>query len=285
MNGWDFSILWHAGQAVLAGQSPYSVAFFYYPLPFAYALVTFALLPESVSFWLWVALNVGLLILVFRRRFWTWLFYVPMLHMLSSGNVDFFWWVMERGLGRHWRGAIIGALMTLKPQVAILLLPWHLFDWLRHERSVLARWALLTFLLWAAPLAWDPGWITDWLSATPNLNIQTATNSPGLFSLLKAWPQLLIPVMVCAAAIFLWGIWQENEVVRASAVLASPIGMFYQTMALLGCAPPWLLVPTSLVAAALSIATNTFIPFILIPLAVIAWHVRTQRVHPVPLPT
>lgn len=259
MNGWDFSIIWHAGQAVLAGQNPYSVRFFYYPLPFAYAVATFALLPEPVSFGLWVAVNLLLLIIVFRKRFLLWLLYFPMLHMFSSGKVDFFWWVLERGLGRHWRGAVLGALMTLKPQVAFLLLTWHLFDWLRHDRSVLARWAILTILLWGTPLLWEPGWIGDWLSVTPSLTQHTAGNSPGLFSLLKAWPQLLIPVVVGAAAVFAWGLWQTKEIARASAVLASPIGMFYQTMALLGCASTWLLVPASVTAAALSIMSHVVV--------------------------
>jgi len=285
MGGWDFSILWHAGQAVLAGQNPYCVLFFYYPLPFTYALVVFAVLPEQVSFWTWVAVNVALLIVVFRRRFWHWLLFVPVLHMLSSGNFDLLLWTMERGVGRHWRGAFLGALLTLKPQAAFLLLPWHLYDWLRHDRSVLVRWAILTILLWATPLLSQPNWVMDWISVVPRLTQFTFSNSPGLFSLLKAWPQLRIPVAMGALAVFVWGIRQSKEIARAGAVLASPIGLFYQTLALLACAPAWLLVPVSIIAAALTVATQTFIPFTLIPLAVLAWHLRARRVHRTVVPT
>jgi hypothetical protein len=84
---------------------------------------------------------------------------------------------------------------------------------------------------------------------------------------------------MAALAVFVWGILQSKEIARAGAVLASPIGLFYQTMALLGCAPPWLLVPVSIMAAALTVATQTFIPFTLIPLAVLAWHLHARRAH------
>jgi len=272
MNGWDFSILWEAGRAVLSGQTPYSTAFFYYPLPFAYALAILALLPEKVSFGLWIVVNLLILVAAFRRTFWHWILYAPVLHMLSSGNVDLLFWAMERGLGRHWRGAILGALITLKPQVAVVLLPWHLLDWLRNDRSTLGRWVVLTTLLWTTPLVWHPSWLAEWLRASPDLSLHAASNSPGLFSLLNAWPRLAIPLAIVAAALFAWGQFQGKETARASALLGSPIGLFYQTMAVLGCAPAPLLVPISLLAVVLSVASRTFIPFALLPLAVMAWH-------------
>jgi len=280
MNGWDFSILWQAGRAVLAGGNPYSSGYFYYPLPFAYGTAILALLPERLSFWLWIAANLLILIVVFRRSFWHWIFFLPILHMLSSGNVDLLFWVMARGLGRHWRGAVLGALITLKPQVALLLLPWHLLDWLRSDRLTLGRWAVITTLLWATPLLWRPSWIAEWTEATPDLSWLTASNSPGLFGSLKVWPFLAIPLALVAVALFAWGIRQRDEIARACALLASPVGMFYQTMALLDCAPAAVLVPISLLAAVVSLASGTFIPFMLLPLAVIAWHMSRARRGP-----
>src|SRR5882724_7961671 len=100
MNGWDFSIFWHVGQAVLHGQDPYSIANFFYPLPFAYVLAIFAILPEQLAFWLWIALNIGTLVYFFRRRFWQWLLYVPVLHLLSAGQLDLFFWALERGINK-----------------------------------------------------------------------------------------------------------------------------------------------------------------------------------------
>lgn len=277
MNGWDFSILWAAGQAILHGQDPYGVAHFFYPLPFAYALAGLAWLPLPVAYYLWLAINLGLLVAFFRRRFWQWLLYVPIMHLFSSGQVGFAWWCMERGVGRHWRGAALAALMTFKPEMALWLLAWHLWDWLQHDRRTLLRWAGLTILLWGIPCIWRPGWIADWLHAAPAYGLLSASNAPGIFSLVRLWPAIWPLLAIVALAILVWGIRQREESVRAATMLATPLGLFYSTMALLDCAPAWLLTPASLLAAGLSLLTSTFIPFMILPLVVIAWHWQGNR--------
>lgn len=278
MNGWDFSILWAAGQAVLQKQDPYSLAHFYYPLPFAYGLAGIAIFPLPVAYGLWLAVNLGLLVFFFRRRFWQWMLYVPVLHLFSSGQVELLWWSMERGMGRHWRGALLGALITLKPQTALLLLPWHLLDWLRYDRRTLIRWTGLTVLIWGLPLLWRPQWISDWMQSTPPYELLSASNTPGLFSLLRLFPALWPALAIVAVAIFLWGQWQSKETARATALLSSPVGLFYSAMALLDCAPAWLLTPLSILAAGLSLLTQTFIPFVMLPLAVIGWQIGGKMV-------
>jgi hypothetical protein len=277
MNGWDFSILWAAGRAVLLGQDLYNVAHFFYPLPFAYILAGVATMPLPVAYWLWLAFNLGLLVYFFRRDFWQWLLFVPVLHLFSSGQVELVWWGMERGMGRHWRGALLGSLITLKPQTAVLLLPWHVVDWLRYDRPTLFRWIGLTSLIWGVPLLWRPGWILEWLAATPPYRLLSASNSPGIFSLIRLLPALWPVLAVAAVAIFLWGQWQSKEIARATALVSSPVGLFYSTMALLGCAPAWLLTPLSLLATGLSLLTRTFIPFLTLPLAVVGWQVWRKR--------
>jgi hypothetical protein len=277
VNGWDFSILWAGGRAVLEGRDPYGVAFFYYPLPLAYALAVFAILPRSVAFWLWLFTNLGLLVLFFRRRFWQWTLFAPVLHQLSSGQLDLFWWSMERWMGRHWLGAFLGAVITLKPQAALLLLPWHLVDWFRHDRRTLLRWAVLSLLIWGIPMLWRPGWILDWLRAAPAYGLLSASNTPGVFSLLRIFPALWPVLAVLAVAVFVWGQLQSKEVARASAVLSSPVGLFYSTVVLLDCAPAWLLTPLSLLVAGLSILLRNFIPFMALPLAVLGWQIYHKR--------
>jgi hypothetical protein len=183
MGGWDFSIFWMAGQAVLHGQSPYTVANFFSPLLFAYGFIPLAVLAQQVAFFLWLFINLVILIVCLRRPFWKWLLYLPMLHLFSSGQVELLWWAMERGINRGWRGAILGAIMTLKPQAAIILLSWHLLDWLRHDRPTLARWLLLTGLLWGVPTLLNPAWIGEWRTNLPTSSWQeSAGNAPGIFS-------------------------------------------------------------------------------------------------------
>ncbi|MBZ0300791.1 MAG: hypothetical protein K8J31_13660 [Anaerolineae bacterium] len=278
MNGWDFTIFWQAGQAILNGQNPYQVEAFYYPLPYAYGMIVIAVLPLAVALALWQVCNLGMLVLAFRKRFWQWLFYLPVLHGLSSGQNTLLWWFMASGLGRHWRGALLGALMTLKPQTAFLLLSWHLVDWLLHDRRTFLRWAALTALLWGSFLLVRPGWMNEWLGAQSNSAwIETAGSSPGLFSLLRLAPEIWPFLAVVAAVVYIWGQFQSVAVARATALMASPLGLFYETMALMGMAPAWLLVPLSLLATGLSFATVTFVPFLSLPLAVIGWSYYRRR--------
>ena len=283
MNGWDFHILWEAGRAVLSGQNPYSVEFFFYPLPFAYFMAVLGLFPFGAAFALWAIMNLGLLIAAFRRRFIFWLLYVPVLHLFSAGQVGLLFWSLERGINRSLRGALLGALMTLQPQAALILLPWHLFDWLRHDRRTLLYWLGMSLALWGVPLLWFPTWPQEWLASTPRADlIVTLSNTPGIFSLLQIAPGLLVVLAPLAVGIALWGLTQNKMMSRACIMLASPVGLFYSTIYMLGAAPALLLVPLSIAAAALSILANTFIPFLSLPLAVAIWQWR-QRKKPLPI--
>lgn len=280
MDGWDFGILWQGGQAILSGQDPYSVPFFLYPLPVAYFMAVLALLPQSVAFGAWLALNLGLLIYFFRKRFWQWLLFTPVLHTFSSGQVELVLWSMAQGLGRHWRGAGLAALITLKPQTAIVLLPWFLWDWLRYDRRTFVTWIGFTGLLWGFPLLWRPNWISDWMQAVPAYDVyESGSNAPGVFSLLRVVPDVLPLIVVIAVVVFIWGQWQSREIARATAQLGSPVGLFYSTLQMLDSAPAWLLVPLSWLAVVLMLLTRTTIPFTLLPLAVIVWQVRQKRNH------
>jgi hypothetical protein len=270
--GWDFSVLWAAGNAILEGQSPYDVANFFYPLPFAYFLAILALLPQQVSLLLWLALNIGLLILAFRREFWKWLPYAPFLHLLSSGQMGFLFWSLERGMSSTWRTPIFAALITLKPQAAIILLPWHILGWLRFDRKTALRFLLATGIIWGLPLTWSPEWPIEWWNSLPSNFMLSAANSPGVFSLTKLFPTVFPLAMVVAVSVFVWGQFQSKEIGRATAVLASPFGLFYSTIALIGCAPARLMTPASLVVVALTIISQSFIPFIILPLIVIAYN-------------
>lgn len=276
--GWDFIVLWSAGNALLHGSSPYLlVPDFKYPVQFAYFMAIAAIIPVHIAYLLFLMLSIGLMIIILRRRFWQWLFYVPVLHMFMYGNPELIWWAMAAGLGRHWRGAILGALITLKPQSAFVLLPWHLLDWLRHDRVTLVRWAILTAVIWLAPLLWYPGWVHEWQTNT-NYIYGSLFVSPGVFMLLNFIPTLLPMIGVLAVLIFLWGQffqpYHSKAISRATALLAVPAGLFHSHMALMDMGPAWLLVPLSLLAAILTVITSSFIGFLMLPIAVIAWNVR-----------
>lgn len=277
MSGWDFSIFWQAGNAVLNGQDPLTIQYFYYPLPFAYFLSIFALLPLNISFIIWLVINFLFLLQTFRKNFWQWLLYVPVLHQFSSGQVELFLWYLERWIDRSWRGIFFAAFITLKPQAAIILLPWHLLDWLKNDRKTLIKWVGTTMFIWGFPMLWRPFWIVDWLKARSGLSVSSARNSPGLFSIMILPKVPLILIILISTGVFLWGHTKNKQIARASATLASPVGLFYSTLQLLGCAPAWILVPASILAVILTVSTKTFIPFMLIPITVIAWQLWYKK--------
>ncbi len=284
MAGWDFSILWAAARALIEGQDVYTVTAFFYPLPVIYLLAPLGLLPMGTALAAWLAINFALLVAAFRRAFWVWLLYVPMLHLFSSGQVELVLWGLEHAIKSGWRGALFAALITLKLQTALILLPYHLVGWLRNDRAMLIRFGVCTSVIWGLPLLWRPGWIGDWLRARGDSSFfEFAPNAPGVFTLLRISDGLLIPLVIAAVVIFVWGMFQDKATARAAAMLASPVGLFYTTIQLAGCAPAWLLVPVSIGATALTFATNTFIPFAALPLAVIgyqAWHKRAAAGEP-----
>ncbi len=121
---------------------------------------------------------------------------------------------------------------------------------------------------------WDFGVL--WQAAVHPLDTLTRSNTLGLWSLERllpgAWPVLL----ALSAGVFLWGLFQIRPVGWAAAALANPSGMFYDLLVLMEAAPPWLLVPVSWVAVGLSLWWRTFVPWMLVPLAVILYH-RFQR--------
>lgn len=293
MNAWDFSINYLAGLMFLHGQTPHSE--FLYPYPFIYFWAVMALPgPDAMPlmFILWGVVNVGLLIYAFRKDFWKWFFFFPFLHEISSGQVEMLLWIMEREIKPGWRGGIFGALITLKPQTAIVLLPWHLVDWLKHDRKTFIKWVVCTLVLWGLPLLWSPDWLTKWLSARANNGqlAYSASVSPGIFSFLRLSgenlnspysPTLLVWLAVLgliSVIVFLVGQFNSSkEIGKACASIASPVGLLYTQMALMGTAPAWLLVPVNLFSVGLSLTLGNFTPALLTPIAVIGWHLYQQR--------
>ncbi len=304
MNAYDFSINFYAGLMLLAGVDPYNNYLYRYPFPFTYfwallALPGYDAMP--LMFILWGVVNVGLLIYAFRKNFWQWIFYFPVLHELSAGQVELMFWTMEREIRPGWRGAILGAFITMKPQSAIILLPWHLVNWLKTDRKTLGQWVICTALLWGVPLLWRPDWLSTWLGgrgADANL-IYSASVTTGIFSTLRLTGQSLNPpysqtlliilgiLGVIAALIFLWGQFQPSkEIAKACASIANPLGLLYTQMTLMGTAPAWLLVPLNLISLVLALTWGNFVVCLIVPIAVIAWHVyqrrRSDALKPIP---
>jgi hypothetical protein len=167
-------------------------------------------------------------------------------------------------------------LITLKPQAAMIYLPWHMIQWWRSDKRTLGLWVIFTGSLWGFPMLWRPDWLFRWLEATPGVNVASASNSPGLYSLLSVFPSAWLVIVLVGLVLFLWGQTQTREIARACAMLGSPLGLFYSTMPLLDCAPARWMVPASLVAAGISLWLKNFIPFACLPILVLLWQIKQQ---------
>ena len=279
MGGYDFQVFWNAGSALLAGRSPYTVEGFFYPLPAALFFVIFALVPRTVAFYGWLAFNIALLFHKIGRRALAWLLYFPMIHFLSSGQVDLILWILACSLNQGVLSALMAAVITLKPQVAFVVLPHYLFKWLRHSHHTLGWFILFTVMLWGIPTLVYPRWVQEWRTSVPPLNALSRSNSPGLWSLERVFPHMGGVIFALAVLVFLWGLFQKREVAWASAMLANPSGLFYTTILMTDAAPPGLLVPLSWLAVILSLMWRNFVPWMFLPLAVILFH-RSQWQKP-----
>jgi hypothetical protein len=163
-------------------------------------------------------------------------------------------------------------LITLKPQVAFIVLPWFLLQWLLHQRRQLLGWAAGTLTLYALPLLADPSIYQKWLAAARGEASWRLAASPGVFALTN----LNVPlpgIGILAAAIVVFGLLPgRNDLFsKAAQLLALPAGLWYENVLLVGSTPWWLLVPVSWIAFVAGTQVHSNYPFVLIPLASFVW--------------
>jgi len=295
--GWDFSVCWEIGRAVLEGRSPYTVEFSRYPPAAAFFFVIFALLPFTAAYAAWAGLNVALYIHRLRRMKmglsgWLWLLYTPFLFNIITGQLDILFWWAAMGLRpprqraavptppdvspatrpdlEPWVPALAAAFFTLKPQLAAVILPWYLVRWLLHERSLLLRWAGITAVLHTLPLIYDPGIYGKWLAALAGVSEMKMGVSGGIFAFglvgLPLW--LLVVVGLALAA---WGLFQDELTSRAAQLTAFPITIWYDDVLLAGIGPARWMVALSWLAFLGAFLVENSLLLISIPVAALGW--------------
>ena len=276
MVGYDFLNLWSIGRTILAGQNPYSFQLSFYPPATAYFFAILALLPFQISFGLLTGLNFVLVVDFIRKLKqnhwkWAWLGFTPVLFILMTGQIDiFFLWLASMMPTRGWKAVLLGPLLTLKPQIAFIVLPWFLLQWVIHERKTLLQWMLVTAALQLSPLLLDPFIYQKWLASIQTQKDWRMLASPGVFSLSNLNVPLFI-IFLMALAIAILGIRRDPMTSRAAQVLALPMGLWYENVLLLGSVPWWLVVPISWLAFYVGTLVHSNYPFVILPLLVFGW--------------
>jgi hypothetical protein len=287
MLGFDFYNFWNTGRAVLVGAGPYSVPDSFYPPAMAYLFALLGLLPFNLAFGLWTGLNLILFqrsIIHFQKgwRGLAWLAFAPATFILITGQIDIlFLWLAGFLASRGWKAVLAGVLITLKPQMAFIILPWYLLQWILHQRSQFLMWAAGTLILHTSPLIADPLIYQKWLTVAKGESIWRLVASPGVFALTNLnIPLILIGIL--AAVIVVFGLSRDNLFSRTAQLLALPAGLWYENVLLI-CSTPWaLLVPLSWVAFLAAFQVHNNYPFVLIPLVSFIWqwfHKSEKRIN------
>ncbi len=287
MLGYDLWTFWSVGRAILNGASPYSV-FNIYPPAAAFFFILPALLPFNLAFGLWSGINILFVVDTLRRlrlgrRGLIWLLFAPVVFIILTGQLDLavLWLAALLPLG-GWPAVTAAVLITLKPQAAVILLPWFLLRWLRSDRRLLWLWLGAAAVLHALPLLFSPTIYSEWLAALPNEQLTyRASVSSGIFGLLQLQVPFW-PLAVVALALMVWGWLQSEPKSRAAQLFAFPYSLWYADAYLIGAAPAWLLIPVSWLAFLVSYLLKSGLPMAVIALAALVWSILPVRPAPPP---
>ena len=201
--GSDFAALYDSGAALWRGQY---VGL--YPLPFNAAMALLALLPYPIALALVTFGGLALFVAAFRRRALLWIFFTPVLMTLWQGQVDLIWlWLLHDCTCNRGSGVSL-ALMTLKPQLAVLALPALLAD-----RAKWRPFAIACAVLYGPVTIVRPSWILEWLKQCNDGRLDWTGSTTILSSPLIGFALML-------AASFLWRLdwravfWSVNPTLR-----------------------------------------------------------------------
>ena len=194
----DWRIFYDAGAAVLAGLSPYSVAGYYNPMVVALLLAPTTLIPFDVWVWVMIGLSaVGIITVCRKRSHWVLLSF-PFIYGMSWGSLDVFLFAPSVFFG----GTGL-ALITLKPQLAIFIVPLKLAQWYRAgDWRNIRRFVLAAGYLWTLPVLLFPKWPQEWLQSMPKLSERSlgAASLAGLD--FGAWWAVLL--LACMLGVVVW---------------------------------------------------------------------------------
>jgi len=226
----DFHVFYLAGQAVLAGISPYIDSTFISPYMLALVFALVAWLPEGVAYALYLAGCGWLMWRVLKKRLIWVLLSFPVIFGLFVGQLDLPLALLGRLLG-PWALP----LFLVKPQLGFVLAPWIIrrAGWreLASAAGLGAGFVGVSFLL-------HPPWFAEWLAYQPSL-AEYASKDANVYFLLpgqmKAWA-----VGIGALLALPLGFWLESR--RESWVvlhLFQPLTNIYSASVLAEWIGPW----------------------------------------------
>lgn len=268
MIGFDFNFFWRAANAILQGQSPYSISGFFSPYPVALLLVPLALLPFLLAYGLWT----GIKLLLLEKSGTRWEFlkailFFPVIFDLIQGQLDLL--IFMIAIKSNWLGVVVS---TLRPQLAIWVIPFLAWDWLKTKRyDQFWKSALGIIVLYGISTIIEPDWWVKWFNA-PQVAWQYNGQSTSLFGLAMVlpFPHTTVFIGVSILAIFSFAVLrpQTPRAFWQWVALFNPIAHIY-SLAILFNQVDWIVIVLGIVALLLSQILHTNAAWALIPVYLI----------------
>jgi hypothetical protein len=277
--GQDFLIIWKTGLAVLQGNSPYSVTLAWYPPATSYLFALLSLMPLTTSFILWTTIQILLLIKITGKKALGWVLFIPVMFMFGFGQIDLAFVALIPLLKKDgWKPAIAASLITLKPQIALTILPWFLVQWVKKDRETFSRFIITSLAIHLLPIIFDPSIYKQWILIFREAAYGETQKfgGAGIWLFLKNI-QLEIIIMAFIFTLLLPTLITDEKISRVILTLGNPILGWYDTVILIDLAPWWLLAPISIFALIGSHLINQYYPMILIPLSTLIWVLKTRQ--------
>jgi hypothetical protein len=273
----DFWDIWQFGRAALDGLNPWAVHESFYPPATIYFLFAFfALFPMSVSFIVLTVASAASLVAVSGRKAFALLLFFPVAAIFAQGQIDILFLPLIMLLARGGRKTIITAaiLITLKPQIALVILPWYVVRWLMEDRRQLIYFVIGAATLHIAPILFRPTALLDWLAVFGSAGGNKASMAAGIWQLYEIFPIGLLGAASTIAAVI--AMKQDEKTSRAIMAVFSPLLSYYDAVILWNCAPTPLIVASGLIGIGLAHLTGSFLPLTIVAWTVLAYRVATN---------
>lgn len=270
--GFDFYVFWNTGRAIIEGLNPYAVSESFYPPAASCLFVFYAIFPIGLSFVLWTIINSALFIKItgfgFKKpAMILWLLFWPISHCFATGQNSLLFAALIPLLGnkKRWKAILAATFITLKPQIAIVVLPWYLVRWLYSDRKRIYGFVGSSLILHLSPLLLMPSIYSEWFQTISNGAGHKPSISAGIWLLSDTVPIWALVVLTIAA---ISAVFHHSEKLSLSTLtLVMPVLSYYDPVYLIDIAPMKLLVPISIISALLAHWLGTFLPFCLIAIA------------------
>lgn len=182
----DFDVFYHAAQALLQGQDPYSVYGVYYPFPLFFLFAPLVALPIELARIAWTAVEFVIFVAVLKRRALLALFFLPVILTFLEGQIVMPLLAMFFLLQRGKHQGIAAAWLCIKPQLIGLLLPFLFWRVWKQDRRQFLWFGGIWFVMLGGSFLIQPDWALHWIQVSGE-RVRTPF-SPSIWGALSVLP-------------------------------------------------------------------------------------------------